>query len=217
MDILLNNAACYRHPDEVEFDYVREIVTPNYVGTKLLTKNLLPLMSEDSRMIFISSHLSDFHSGSYFPGMNLDHLDALMKAYIQSIEAKDGKFATELDLPDCAYSVTKHAINYYVRLLQEDVANSVEYAKRGISVNAICPGTLHSKMRNLPPEETISDEESAKIITDLATLIEMPKGQVFWHDRTLMANRKSIRDAVAETVGYSPWARKRFLSDPHKK
>lgn len=217
LDIVINNAAVYRPPDEVsnDFSIVERIVKANHLGTKLLTKNLLPLMSEDSKMIFISSHLSEFHSGSFYPGMNQDDLDALMEAFILSF--KDGTYDTELDLPPCLYSVSKRALNEYTPLLQEYV--DVEYAKIGISVNAICPGTKHYKMRNLLPEEIISDEEAGKIIINLATRKKMPKGQVFWHTGILMSDRKAIRDTVAETVGYSPWARnrKRFLSEPYKK
>ena len=58
-------------------------------------------------------------------------------------------------------------MNEYTPLLQEYV--DVEYAKIGISVNAICPGTKHYKMRNLLPEEIISDEEAGKIIINLAS------------------------------------------------
>ena len=52
-------------------------------------------------------------------------------------------------------------------------------------------------MKNLPPEETISLEDAADNIATLATLMNMPKGQVFWHDLKTMAERKQ---AIAEAM-----------------
>ena len=58
---------------------------------------------------------------------------------------------------------------------------------------------MHSKM-NLTEDKTISLSDAADVISYLATLhmhkvgdcysySKMPKGQVFWHDMTLLADR----------------------------
>ena len=78
-------------------------------------------------------------------------LDNLVKSYVQSI--KTGSWS-KAGWPDCAYSVTKMAVNCYTKLLQEKLDKS--HPKLGIMVNSLCPGTMHSKMR-LSKEETSAD------------------------------------------------------------
>ncbi len=217
LDIFINNAGIYHKPPrQAKFDEtdiplhmkeVEEIVKTNYQGLKLITNSFLPVMAEGSRIINISSHLSNFDLPHIHtkPVLNMDSLDNLMKTYLQSV--KKGTCVAD-GLPLCAYSVTKFAVNCYTKLLQEqiDIDAKAGRAKKGISVNAICPGTMHTKM-NLTREETISLSDAADVISYLATLNmnkvgdcssypEMPKGQVFWHDMSLLADRGTER-AVA--------------------
>ena len=218
LDILVNNAGVYHKPPAtfsqgdipLRMKEVEEIVKTNYLGLKLATESFLPEMAEGSRIVNISSHLSDIpDADSHGLGFNntdlsMNSLDNMMKEYVESIPK--GTVA-KLGLPDCAYSVTKLAVNCYTRLLQERIDAKPEWAKKGISVNAICPGTMHSKMK-LTREETISASDAADVISYLATLKmdkvgdctswkKMPKGQVFWHDMTYMKDRKPRKRAEA--------------------
>jgi len=215
LDILINNAGIYHKPPAtfnhadipLRMKEVEEIVKTNYQGLKLSTESFLPVMAEGSRILNISSHLSDLDSVTSFhdPDLTMTSLDNTMKAYVRSI--KEGTYA-QLGLPDCAYSVTKLAVNCYTRLLQEQIDAKAEWARKGITVNAICPGTMHSKMK-LTREETISASDAADVISYLATLKmdgvgdcsrkkeRMPKGQVFWHDMTLMADRRQRAEVTA--------------------
>ena len=99
----------------------------------------------------------------------------------------------ELGWPDCAYSVTKMAVNRYTQLVQARVP-------AGVTVSALCPGTQHSKMK-LTREETVSVADSADTAAYLATLAmpgvgdcsvageELPRGAVLWHDLTPLEAR----------------------------
>ena len=206
LDILINNAGIYHKPPRqakfteadipLHMKEVEETVKTNYQGLKLITDSFLPVMADGSRIINISSHLSNLDLSHHVNGQDMDSLDELIKTYLQSVKA--GTCAKNR-WPLCAYSFTKFAVNWYTKLLQEQIEIDAKagQAKKGISVNAICPGTMHSKM-NLSKEETISLSDAADVIAYLATLymdkvgdcysyLEMPKGQVFWHDMSPLA------------------------------
>jgi len=217
VDILVNNAAVYHKPPAsfikgdapIHFREVEEIVKTNYLGLKTITEAFIPFMAQGSRIINISSHFAQFKAFNENddnskklvekftdPDLTLAQLDDLMKSYVQSI--KTGSWSAA-GWPDCAYTVTKIAVNVYTRLMQQqfDAGNSKQ-----VTINSLCPGTMHSKMR-LSKEETISVADSADIASYLATLHmsgvgdcslpleETPRGKVLWHDLTLLDEHKT--------------------------
>eukprot|EP00092_Neocalanus_flemingeri_P023823 GFUD01025848.1.p1 GENE.GFUD01025848.1~~GFUD01025848.1.p1 ORF type:complete len:319 (-),score=106.92 GFUD01025848.1:245-1201(-) len=222
LDILVNNAAVYHKPPSsvhqacetlpLYSKEVEEIIKTNYLGLRAVTESFIPCLAQNSRIINISSHLaqlamfstSDVASAKLVdsfsnPNLSIAMLDSLVKSYLASI--KSGNWSSA-GWPDCAYSVSKLAVNSYTRILQAQLTNS--HPKLFVSVNAVCPGTHHSKMRQAR-EDTISTQDSADMISYLATMrlegvgdcsvpqTAVPKGEVLWHD--LSCTRSSARDS----------------------
>ena len=81
VDSIIHNAGGYHEPrppallDEVGrkvlMQRAHEMVVTNYHGPKLLTESLLRYMDDDGKILFISSHLSDITSTSFYPDMKL--------------------------------------------------------------------------------------------------------------------------------------------------
>jgi len=208
LDILVNNAAVFHKPPAsvhqacetlpLYSKEVEEIIRTNYFGLKTITEYFIPYLAPNSRIVNISSHLAmlnqeDPASAKLLtsfsdPDLTMSMLDSLVSSYMSSI--KEGSWSSS-GWPDCGYSVSKVAVNTFTRLLQAQLATS--HPKLGVSVNAVCPGTRHSKMR-LEEEDTISAQDSADMISYLATMrlegvgdcsvphSDLPKGEWLWHD-----------------------------------
>jgi len=224
LDLLVNNAAVYHKPPAsvhqacgslpLYYKEVEEIIKTNYLGLKTITEAFIPCFVQNSRIVNISSHLgqlsvfntADANSAKLVdsfcdPNLTLEMLDSLVKSYLISI--KSGSWSSA-GWPDCAYSISKVAVNTYTRLLQAKLDAS--HPKLAVAVNAVCPGTLHSKMRQTR-EDTISTADSADVISYLATLRmdgvgncsipqnEAPRGQVFWHDLSPITFAKALPTA----------------------
>ena len=67
--------------------------------------------------------------------MTIDDLDKLVMSYANAV--KSGTWLEE-GWPDCAYSLTKLAVNFYSHLLQKQFDK--ENPRQNIMVNAVCPG-----------------------------------------------------------------------------
>jgi len=218
LDILVNNAAVYHKPPAsvhqacaslpLYYKEVEEIIKTNYLGLKTVTDAFIPCMAPNSRIVNMSSHLAQLNmfnpadpnsaqlvNSFTDPNLTPAMLDSLVKSYMASI--KSGTWSTA-GWPDCAYSVSKLAVNSLTRLLQAKLDTSLP--KLGISVNAVCPGTSHSKMKQAR-EDTISTMDSADMVSYLATMrmegvgdcsiphSDMPRGEVLWHDLSPIMTR----------------------------
>lgn len=226
LDILVNNAAVYHKPPAsvhqafeagLYSKEVEEIIRTNYLGLRSITESFIPCLSQNSRIINISSHLA--HQNKFDvndpksaeladrfsdPNLTISMLDSLIKQYLSCV--KSGKW-TSAGWPDCAYSVSKIAVNSYTRVLQAQLNTS--HGRLGVSVNAMCPGANHSKMRQCL-EDTISVEDCADVVSYLATLrlegvgdctmplSALPKGEVLWHDLTFLSSRNSYDTCIFE-------------------
>ena len=138
LDILVNNAAVYHKPPAsvhqacaslpLYSKEVEEIIKTNYLGLKTVTESFIPCMSHNSRIINVSSHLAQLNmfntadsnsaqlaSSFSDPDLNPVMLDSLVKSYMSSI--KSGSWSSA-GWPDCAYSVSKLAVNALTKLLQ---------------------------------------------------------------------------------------------------
>jgi len=213
LDILINNASVYHKPPHslnqddilVHIKQVEEMVKINYGGLKNITEAFTSALNKDARIINISSHLAQLkvfdqndpkavklYEAFTDPDLTVDNLDNLVKSYANAV--KSGSWLEE-GWPDCAYSVTKIAVNCYTHLLQKEFDKL--YPQQNIMINAVCPGTQHSKMK-LTEEETISVDDAADTISYLATLKMsgvgedkvprnmVPRGKFLWHDLTPM-------------------------------
>jgi len=210
LDILVNNAAVYHKPPinvhaalnnlPLYAKEVEEIMRCNYFGLKTLTKSFIPVLSKDSRIINIGSHLgllSTFDVNDpaaltmketfYSCLLSEDDIDQLVQTYIASVKKKnwinDG-------WPNCGYSFSKIAVNSYTKYLQDHLMRTKP--DLNVHVNSVCPGTDHSKMTQ-SSTDTISVADSVDAICYLATIgltglgdctssSTVPKGEILWHD-----------------------------------
>ena len=138
LDILVNNAAVYHKPPAsvhqacetlpLYSKEVEEIIKTNYFGLKTITEYFVPYLAPNSRIINISSHLAMLDlfdktdptsaklANSFSdPDLSMAVLDSLVSSYLSSI--KSGSWSSS-GWPDCAYSVSKVAVNSFTRLLQ---------------------------------------------------------------------------------------------------
>ena len=138
LDILVNNAAVYHKPPTsvhqasaslpLYYKEVEEIIKTNYLGLKTVTEAFIPCMAANSRIINMSSHLAQLNmlnpadpnsaqlvNSFSDPNLTPAMLDSLVKSYMSTI--KSGTWSTA-GWPDCAYSVSKVAVNSLTRLLQ---------------------------------------------------------------------------------------------------
>ena len=138
LDILVNNASVYHQPPTsvheacatlpLYYKQVEETIVTNYLGPKTITESFIPYLAPNSRIINISSHLAHLNifntadpsaaqlANSFSdPNLTQAMLDNMLKSYLTSINT--GKWSTA-GWPDCAYSVSKMAVNSFTRLLQ---------------------------------------------------------------------------------------------------
>jgi len=189
IDILLNNAGQYFEPSQdpsEHFLQVQKTLATNYWGMKNVNKAFLPMLAQTARIVNLSSHLGHL---SLIPGQNIQkelgnpqlseqQLDSLIMQYQDSCTEFKNDFDQQ-GWPSCAYTVSKVAVNAYTRILQRQLE---EEGLEDVVVNAIHPGSRHSKISQESPL-TATDAAKAVICTALlAHPCEHPRGKFIWHD-----------------------------------
>jgi len=190
IDILINNAGQYFEPSSVPSEHYRQVektLATNYWGMKNVCKAFLPMLTHSARIVNLSSHLGHL---SLIPGVEIQkrignpdlteqELDSLILEYQDHCTEFRNDFA-EKGWPACAYTVSKVAVNAYTRILQRQLEEDGEH--EGVVVNAIHPGSRHSKISQESPL-TAADAAKAVICTALlADPCEHPRGKFIWHD-----------------------------------
>ena len=195
VDVLINNAGQYYHPANKaaeHFVQVQRSLDINYFGLKNVLNAFLPILSDTSRIVNMSSHLGHL---SNIPGEKLKkqfadpnltekELDEMMMNYLRHCSETRGDFEV-LGWPRCSYTVSKVAVNAYTRILQKQVE---ERGYPDIVVNSLRPGSQHSKV----PQEgqvTVSASDAASSVVSTALLphpCSSPRGQFIWHDLSVV-------------------------------
>jgi len=190
IDLLINNAGQYFEPSTNPTEHFRQVektLLTNYWGMKNVSKAFLPMLSQNARIVNLSSHLGHL---SLIPGKGLqkqlgdpelteDQLDSLLLQYQNHCTEFKNDFA-DVGWPACAYTVSKVAVNAYTRILQKQM--EVDGGLDGVVVNSIHPGSRHSKISQESPL-TAADAAKAVICTALlADPCEHPRGKFIWHD-----------------------------------
>jgi len=189
LDILINNAGQYflPSPDPAEHSsQVERTLRTNYWGTKTVCQAFLPMLSPAARIVNLSSHLGHL---SLIPGPELQQrlgdpaltqsqLDRLVLEY-QTLASQQSNSYREAGWPDCAYTVSKVAVNAYTRLLQRELE---EEGQERVVVNAIHPGSRHSKISQESPLTATDAAKSVICVALLSDPCEHPRGKFIWHD-----------------------------------
>jgi len=193
IDILVNNAAVYFYPSHDPTEHycqVQRTMDINYWGLKNVCNAFLPMLSDTARIVNLSSHLGHL---CLIPGSNIKQmlgdpnltekdLDEMMLDYTRS----STEFHDEVDAggwPDCAYTVSKVAVNAYTRILQRQLK---EKGKVDIVVNSIHPGSTHSKICQDAPLTASDAAVSVASTAMLSHPCDQPRGKFIWHDLHLV-------------------------------
>ena len=189
IDILINNAGMFFYPSDdptEHFCQVEKTLQINYWGLKNICNAFLPMLSDNARIVNLSSHLGHL---SLIPGSDIkqqlgdpqlfeQQLDSLVLQYQNHCtEFKDDFQA--FGWPRCAYTVSKVAVNAYTRILQRKLE---EKGHNGVVVNSINPGSKHSKISQ---ESPLTAADAANAVVGPALLAhpcEHPRGKFLWHD-----------------------------------
>ena len=125
-------------------EVVRRTMAVNLFGVMALTDALLPLMARPGRIVMVSSEMGAL---SGFPAnlraeftaaaLTREGLTELVTRFRQQVEAGTHR---EHGWPGSAYNVSKAALNAYTRLLARELAGG------GLSVSAVCPGWVRTRM-----------------------------------------------------------------------
>ena len=189
IDILINNAGQYFAPSEEPVEHMRQVektLATNYWGMKNVCKAFLPMLSPTARIVNLSSQLGHL---SLIPGPDLQRqlgspdltepeLDRLVLQYQDSCSAFRNNFS-QAGWPQCAYTVSKVAVNAYTRILQGQLE---EEGRENVVVNSIHPGSRHSKISQESPLTATDAAKSVIAVALLAHPCEHPRGKFFWHD-----------------------------------
>ena len=136
IDILINNAALYFYPstDPTEhYCQVQRTLDINYWGLKNVCNAFLPLLSDQARIVNMSSHLGHL---CLIPGQEIKQklgdpqlteaeLDWMMLDYTRTSTEFHDDFSGR-GWPRCAYTVSKVAVNAYTRILQRQLEEKGE-------------------------------------------------------------------------------------------
>ena len=189
IDILLNNAGQYFEPSQVPSEHylqVQKTLATNYWGMKNVNKAFLPMLDQKARIVNLSSHLGhlslipgpDVQQQLGNPQLSEQQLDSLILQFQDSCMEFKNDYEHQ-GWPSCAYTVSKVAVNAYTRILQRQLE---EEGMEDVVVNAIHPGSRHSKISQESPL-TATDAAKAVICTALlAQPCEHPRGKFIWHD-----------------------------------
>lgn len=164
LDILVNNAGIAMKGFNA--DVAERTLRVNFFGALYVTEAMLPLMRPGGRIVMVSSGLGELSSvGDDLRGRLLDpRLDraglvALAEEFVRDV--REGVHERR-GWPSSAYRVSKVALNALTRVLARDLR------PRGILVNAVCPGWVHTALGGASAPR--SPEEGARSIVWAAKL-----------------------------------------------
>lgn len=179
LDVLVNNAGA-------SFDGFNEAIAQktmdvNFIGMMRLTDRLVPLLRHHARVVMVSSGMGEVSILSdalraEVMSQDLDRarLMAFTSRFVESVAR--GTHRRE-GWPSNAYSVSKVAMNAYVRILARDLRSD----PRKILVNAACPGWVRTAMGGSHAPRTVA--QGASTPTWLALLPESDtRSGVFFRD-----------------------------------
>ena len=180
IDILINNAGVFPKQCQINlyhaapkqrqvFTYdlkmVRQIVNTNFFGTLNVCRQLIPLLSDDSRVINVSSSLSQLAFNQLTPQLqeairncrSIDDVSCLINAFLAlppTHYVKSGWMSKLFDEYGCfygdvvPYGLTKIGINLITQIFQRNLdTENTNRLDRNIIINSCSPGTFRSETK----------------------------------------------------------------------
>lgn len=180
VQVLVNNAGVSL--DGFDAEVAARTLATNYFGAAGVTDALLPLMGRGGRVVMVSSGMGELAAYNLdlrarFVAVDLDRrrLDELVGEFVEAVRRGDH---VRRGWPSNAYRVSKAALNALVRVM------APELARRGVVINAVCPGWVRTAMGG--QGATRSAEQGAAGIVWAATLAgEGPSGGFFRDGRPI--------------------------------
>ncbi len=186
VDVLVNNAGVAE--DGFDEDVARRTLRVNVIGAMDLTDRMLPLFRPHARIVMVSSGMGELsvlparEMRARFASSDLDRsaLRSLLFEFVDAVARGGRAGATRAGFPANAYSVSKVALNAYVRILARELASD----PRRIAVNAACPGWVRTRMGGAGAPRSVA--EGARTPVFLATLgADAPSGRFFRDEREI--------------------------------
>ncbi|OMJ30076.1 Carbonyl reductase [NADPH] 1 [Smittium culicis] len=146
IDALINNAGFLVKKTELELETTKKIIEINYFGTVKVTEALLPLMNQNSRIVFVSSirgslkfQPEQIRTRFTDPNLNLQQLAEIETEFLSAALA--GK-TEEHGFAESPYNISKTGVTTYCKLLARDYAND----PRNIAFVSCHPGWVQTDM-----------------------------------------------------------------------
>ncbi|HEY6557024.1 MAG TPA: SDR family oxidoreductase [Polyangiaceae bacterium] len=164
LDALVNNAGASLRGFNA--DVARDTLATNFFGPMQLTDALLPQLTEDARVVMVSSRMGELSVLGSKLRQRFAQADlarrALLDLVIEFVAAVERKDHQRQGWPGNAYSMSKLALNALTRVLSRELRST------GVRVNAVCPGWVRTRMGG--HSATRTPEEGARGIVWAAML-----------------------------------------------
>ena len=175
IDIVIQNAAARITRDTPQADQVVGFVDTNNHGTLRIVEAFVPLLRDNARFIVVASSFGSLrnldlrlHSKFDAPGLTLHDVEAAMDEFARATRAST---AQQDGWPDWINVPSKIGQVASVRVLAR--ANEAEFRRRGILVNAACPGLVDTEASRpwfADMSKAATPDEAAQDLVWLATL-----------------------------------------------
>lgn len=176
IDVLISNAAARITPDKSNAAQVDTFVQTNNLGTTNMLRACKPLLRDNARVLVVASAFgslrnlpSQLHDQFDERTMNLDDIDATMLNYATLV--RTGRDKTQgwpewINPPSKIGQVAAMKIFYRLHL--------EEFKKRGIRVNAVCPGLMDTGASRPWFKDMSSAQTPQQAVVDVAWLATLP-------------------------------------------
>ncbi len=182
LDVLIHNAGISLSGFNAQV--ARRTLDVNFVGVLRLTEALLPLFRPRARIVMVSSGMGELsclgrelRAAFSDPALSRAGLLSLTDHFVADVAAGTHR---KNGWPQNAYSVSKVAMNAYVRLLAKELASD----GRDIAINAVCPGWVRTAMGG--PSATLSPREGAITPVWLATQMQERQSGLFFRSQRVI-------------------------------
>jgi len=193
VDIVISNAAARISPKLSEAEQVALFVNTNNHGTYRMIRAFGPILKENARFIVVASGFgslrnlpTDLHEKFNVATKSLEDIEEVMDEYVHLVETNQVK---SLGWPEWINIPSKIAQVASTKIMARQMKK--EAARRGILINAVCPGLVATEASRPWFDDMSSAQSPAQAAVDvvwLATLpprVEAPYGELVQHRKIL--------------------------------